>query len=149
MEDKRGHPRQQPPLQHAASTVLPAVEHIAESFGAKPRQLAADSGFNTGANLADLQTQGVEPLMPAKQAYKDNPALRADPTQPVATERQAALPINPQNKVLDKAAFIYDQDHDRYVWPMGKPVDAGGGGQLTVAAGGFARSLRASMARKR
>jgi len=106
-----------------ASTVLPAVQHIEENFGKKPQQVAADSGFNTGANLADLQAQGVEPLMPAKQEFKENPALRADASQPVAAEQHEALPMNPQNKVLDKAAFIYDQTQDRYFCPMGKPLD--------------------------
>jgi transposase len=106
-----------------ASTVLPAVRHIEESFGEKPRQVAADSGFNTGANLADLQEQGVEPLMPAKQQFKNNPAPRPDPCLPVAAEQRDALPMNPQNKILDKAAFLYDPAKDCYFCPMGQVMN--------------------------
>jgi transposase len=104
-------------------TVLPAVEHIEESFGEKPQQVAADSGFNTGANLADLEEKDVEPLMPGKQEFKDNPAPRPDPRQPVAAEQHDELPINPQLKVLDKSAFIYDEAKDCYFCPMGKMLN--------------------------
>jgi hypothetical protein len=103
-----------------ASTVLPAVDHIQENFGKKPAELAADSGFNSGANLAGLQEQEVTALMPPKQQFKDNPAVRADPTVPVAQEHRDDLPFNPQNKVLDKSAFLYDSDKDQYLCPMGQ-----------------------------
>ena len=58
-----------------ASTVLPAVANIEESFGQSPDASAA---------------------------------LRDDPTLPVFPELRNALPVNPQNKVLDKSAFTYD-----------------------------------------
>jgi hypothetical protein len=57
--------------------------------------------------------------MPARQRFVTNPATRADPTQPVPEADRAALPVNPQNKILDKAAFIYDAARDRYHCPMG------------------------------
>jgi hypothetical protein len=41
----------------------------------------------------------------------------------VAQEHWDNLPLNPQNKVLDKAAFHYDQAKDQYVCPMGKPLN--------------------------
>jgi transposase len=106
-----------------ASSVLPAVASIEQELGKKPRQLAADSGFNTGRNLAALEAQQVEPLMPAKQEFTGNPAIRPDPAQPVAPEQREQLPLNPQNKILDKAAFIYDQEKDRYVCPMGQVLN--------------------------
>jgi transposase len=104
-----------------ASTVLPAVANIKESFGAMPGQLAADSGFNSGQNLTDLEKQGVEPLMPAKQEFDGvNPAVREDLSQPVPEKDHAALPMNPQNKILDKSAFAYDAGKDQYVCPMSR-----------------------------
>jgi hypothetical protein len=106
-----------------ASTVLPAVERLEEVFGQKPAQLAADSGFNTGANLAGLDKAGVEALMPAKQEFAQNPALRGDASQPVAPEQWVGLPINPQNKVLDKAGFLYDEAQDCYRCPMGQALN--------------------------
>ena len=104
------------------STVLPAVENIERELGAKPKQVVADSGFNSGPNLAGLEERGVEPLMPAKQEFRENPAIRADPSQPVASERWDKLPVNPQNKILDKAAFIYDTAGDSYTCPMGRTL---------------------------
>jgi transposase len=105
------------------STVLPAMANIKRELEAQPGQLAADCGFNTGRNLAGLEQQNIEPLMPAKQEFAQNPALRANPLEPVALEQRANLPMNPQNKILDKAAFIYDSVKDRYVCPMGQTLD--------------------------
>jgi transposase len=102
------------------STVLPAVANIEKAFGAKPQQLAADSGFNSGPNLAGLEQQSVEPLMPAKQEFRENPAIRPDSSQAVPPEQWSKLPVNPQSKILDKAAFIYDKEKDCYTCPMGK-----------------------------
>ena len=105
-----------------ASTVLKAVENIEQDFGSKPAQMAADSGFNTGRNLAGLEQREVQPLMPAKQEFAQNPAIRPDAAQPVPQEQWNALPVNPQNKILDKASFIYDSDKDRYLCPMGQTL---------------------------
>jgi transposase len=104
-------------------TVLPAVKNIEENFQTKPAQLVADSGFNNGINLAGLESRGVEPLMPAKCEFKENPALRDDPQEPVAEESRDALPVDPRNKVLDKTAFLYDATENGYVCPMGKTLD--------------------------
>ena len=103
-----------------ASTVLPAVQNIEQDLDQKPRQVAADCGFNTGRNLAGLENQNVEPLMPARQEFAQNPAARPDPSVPVPPEQREQLPVNPQNKVLDKAAFVYDEQQDRYLCPMGQ-----------------------------
>ena len=105
------------------STVLPAVENIEREFAAKPKQVVADTGFNSGANLAGLEERGVEPLMPAKQEFRENPAIRPDPAQPVPAEQRARLPVNPQNKILDKASFVYDSAKDCYMCPMGQTLD--------------------------
>ena len=50
---------------------------------------------------------------------RDNPAPRADPTKPVPAADRDRLPFSPQNKALDKAAFVYDEKKDRYYCPMG------------------------------
>jgi hypothetical protein len=106
-----------------ASTVLPAIANIQESFGRKPEQMLADSGFNTGPNLAELNQQGVEALMPARQQLDASAAQRPELSEPVAQEKRDALPINPQSKVLDKAAFIYVESQDCYVCPMAKSLN--------------------------
>lgn len=102
-------------------TVLPAVNNLQESFGQKPLQLLADSNFNSGQNLAQLEQQGIEPLMPSRQPQaQDNPACREDPSQPVAAEQHQKLPISPQSKVLDRSAFVYQREADCYFCPMGR-----------------------------
>lgn len=103
------------------ATVLPAVDSVQESFGQQPQQVLADSNFNSGDNLGKLEQRGIEPLMPAKQPEpKDNPARREDPTQPVPAEQHSKLPVSPQSKVLDRSAFVYQDEADCYFCPMGR-----------------------------
>jgi transposase len=108
-----------------AEAVIPTVERIEANFGAVPEQLLADAAFPTGQNLTDLESRGVEPVMPAEPARLDeqNPAQRADPTVPVAEADWPKLPKNPQSKKLDKAAFIYDAGQDGYYCPMGRRME--------------------------
>ena len=58
----------------------------------------------------------------AETKVENNPAWRADPTQPVADEDLDRLPINPQTKRFDKSAFVYDEATDQYFCPAGKPL---------------------------
>jgi transposase len=107
---------------HEPGTVLPAVDQVKAQFGQAPQQVLADSNFNSGPNLAGLAEQGVEPLMPERQAVEKNPAEREDPTQAVPPPQRQDLPMNPQNKVLDKQAFLYDSGQDCYFCPMGRAL---------------------------
>ena len=104
------------------STVLPAIEHVEENFGRKPDELVTDSGFNSGPNLRGLAEQGVTPLMPPRQAADASAAERADPAVPGPEADRGRLPVNPQGKTLDRAAFVYDPAADRYHCPMGRPM---------------------------
>jgi len=105
-----------------ASTVLSAVENIERNFGRKPGEVIADSGFNTGPNLAGLEEQKVEALMPPRQNIDASAAERPDASQPVAEADRPRLPLNPQNKVLDRSAFAYDPASDQYRCPMGQAM---------------------------
>jgi len=105
------------------STVLPAIEHVEENFGRKPDELVADSGFNSGPNLRGLAEQDVTPLMPPRQAADASAARRPDPAGPVPEADRGRLPVNPQSKTLDRAAFVYDPAADRYHCPMGRPME--------------------------
>ena len=106
-----------------ASTVLPAVANLEQSFGRTPDELITDSGFNSGPNLQGLAEQNVTPLMPPRQAVDASAARRPDPAEPVPEADRGRLPVNPQNKTLDRAAFVYDPAADRYHCPMGKPME--------------------------
>lgn len=105
------------------ATLLAAVEGIQESFNRKPEQLIADCGFNTGANLAGLAEQQIEALMPPRQPLDASAAQRPDPVAAVAEAQRVKLPINPQNKKLDRSAFVYDAKKDRYHCPMGQALE--------------------------
>ena len=64
----------------------------------------------------------VEPLMPARQTFAQNPAPRPVPAVAVAREQWDKLPFNPQNKCLNKAAFVYEAEKDRYLCPAGQTL---------------------------
>jgi hypothetical protein len=141
-----------------AGSLLEMVDQVGEDLGQAPKQVLADGGFHTGANLTGLEQRGIEALIPERQRPLENPA--ADPARqqvaeargpgeqsgppapppepqppapasapeavslgPVPPEQWDKLPINPQHKVLDKAAFIYDPVADRYVCPMGQALE--------------------------
>lgn len=104
--------------------VIPTVERIEANFGQKPGQLVADTGFSTGGNLSDLADLEIEALMPvdSTRLLAENPAERADPTQPVPEEDWPKLPVFPRTKKLDRAAFVYDAAKDHYWCPMGRKL---------------------------
>ncbi len=106
-------------------TVIPTVERIESTFGRQPEQLLADSTFATGSNLSALANRGIEAVMPVEQTQlpDENPADRADPTQPVAEEDWPKLPRRAQTKKLDRAAFVYDAAKDCYYCPQGRPLE--------------------------
>lgn len=105
--------------------VIPTVERITENFGKQPEQFLADTGFGTGNNLADLAERGVEAFVPPEgtKVQEDNPAKRADPTQPVPESDWPKLPRRPQTHKLDRSAFIYDSQADCYWCPMGRKLE--------------------------
>ncbi|MCH7688266.1 MAG: transposase [Planctomycetes bacterium] len=106
-------------------TVIPTVERIESTFGRQPEQFLADSTFATGSNLSALADRGIEAVMPVEQTQlpDENPADRADPTQPVPEEDWPKLPRRAQTKKLDRAAFVYDAAKDCYYCPQGRPLE--------------------------
>jgi len=101
------------------------LDRIQDDYGQPPEQAAADAKFSTGAVLSALDRRGVEAYMPVKTGVKtrDNPAVRADPTQAVAPADWSKLPRSPQNKTLARECFIYDAQTDCYYCPLGKKLD--------------------------
>jgi len=108
-----------------AEAVTPTLERIEANFQGLPQQLLADAAHATGANLTDLEQRAVEPIMPVEAARREerNPALRVDPTQPVAEADWPKLPRNTLTQKLDKAAFVYEADSNAYYCPMGRRLE--------------------------
>jgi len=104
-------------------TLVTMVDAIAEDYGVDIDAMLADTAFSTGANIARMEERGVELLSPLNEVDREtNPADRPDPTEPVAAEDLARLPINPQTKRFDKSAFVYDEANDCYSCPAGKTL---------------------------
>ena len=110
------------PEMKEGETVIPTVERIESAFGRSPEQFLADSTFATGSNLSALADRGMEAVMPVEQTKlpDENPADRADPTEPVAERDWPKLPRRAQTKKLDRAAFVYDEGKDCYHCPQGR-----------------------------
>ena len=103
-----------------SGATAPTVERIAETFGARPRQLAADSHHGTGANLEALEAAGVEALIPVEAGGTAQLVRRPEGSRPVAESEWPNLPRSPQTGKLDKSAFLYDQERDCYWCPTGR-----------------------------
>lgn len=109
-----------------------AIRDVQDQFGldAPPAEMLADGMMATGENLAACEALEVELFSPLKgQSDADNPALRDDPTQPVAAEDRDRLPVMNVNRKgvksqqLDKQAFVYDEEKDCYWCPEGQPLE--------------------------
>ena len=100
------------------------IDRIEEAFGQKPKQMLADSAYDSGQTLADLDQRDVEAFIPLSQrpGKPDNPAVRDDPTRPVPQADWDKLPRNCKSHKLDRAAFVYDGAADCYYCPMGRPL---------------------------
>ncbi len=102
------------------SSIIDAVQ---SDFDAEVERALTDSAYTNGENLTAAEEKGVELIGPlAETKCQDNPAVREDPSQPVAEEGLDRLPINPQTKRFDKSAFVYDEEADCYYCPAGKSL---------------------------
>lgn len=112
--------------------MLSAVEDVKESFGLDqaPGELLADGMMSTGDNLAKCEEAGIDLYSPIKLGSGlDNPAVRDDPSEPVAEANLDRLPATTTKKKdgtksikFNKDAFVYDADRDCYWCPAGKQL---------------------------
>lgn len=99
---------------------LGTVARIEATFGAKPKQLLADSNHGTGAILEGLEKAGVDALIPVEGQSPVEPVVRPDGSVPVAETAWSDLPRSAPTGKLDKAAFLYDKARDCYWCPLGR-----------------------------
>ena len=101
-----------------ASAVVPAVETSEALTGQKTDAVLADSNFASGEVLDALAAKGIDAYMPTRSASPpDNPALRDDPSTPVAEHERERLPR--YGGKFARTAFVYDREADVYFCPMG------------------------------
>lgn len=113
--------------------LVSALHEVQESFGMAhwPKEVLADGMMATGENLEALAENNVTLYSPIPTVDQtQNPALRADLTQPVPEADWNRLPtktvVNRTTKQkqqqLDKSAFVYDETQDCYRCPMGQAL---------------------------
>jgi transposase len=97
-----------------------SVDEIEATFGEKPAKFLTDGGNNSGPLMKQMEQREVEFFAPVQsnQPQDGNPALRNDPTQPVAESERKQLPRTPTGQ-LDKTCFIYNAEQDAYYCPQG------------------------------
>lgn len=111
--------------------LVPSLDEVQREYELPrpPAEVLADGLMATGANLAELEARGVTLYSPCDMPDPQNPALRDDPTQPVAESDRSRLPTMPythegvKGRQLDKAAFVYDAERDCYWCPQGQPLE--------------------------
>lgn len=105
-----------------AGAVMPAVAAAEALTGEKVGAVLADSNFAAGPVLEALAENGTEAYMPTRSASPaDNPALRPDPSIPVAEEDRGRLPRT--GGQFARSAFVYDAEADAYYCPKGEKLD--------------------------
>jgi len=110
--------------------MTPLVGQVAEHTGEWPKEVSADSQYNTGPELAALEKMEVTGFLP-DSGQSDAPAAHTPAAEALAaaqagaelTEEQwQALPKDGQGRIT-KQAFRYDAASDRYLCPMGQALD--------------------------
>lgn len=108
------------------------IEQVQENYGlsSPPPEMLADGAMPTRANLQTLDQMGVTLYSPiAAHPADQNPAVRPDPTQPVAENQIDQLPTSltkapggKQQARFSKEAFVYDASRDCYWCPQGQSL---------------------------
>jgi hypothetical protein len=128
--------------------LVPACDEVQREFALpSPPEMMADGLMCTGANLAACEAQQITLYSPCPLPDPaTNPALRDDPTQPVAEADWDRLPthaVKVQGKAsrqLDKSVFVYDEARNCYWCPLGKALTYSA---TTTEASGTGRRVRA------
>jgi transposase len=110
--------------------LLESYEQVQQQFELSTNpELLADGLMATGANIAACEEREIPFYSPVPLPDPAvNPALRADPTQPVSEADWDRLPTHPvksqgeTRKQIDKSAFVYDEAKDCYWCPAGQPL---------------------------
>lgn len=112
--------------------LIDSVQQVQQSYGldSPPQELLADGMMSSGDNLAKCEALGIDFYSPIKLGCEGgNPAVREDPSQPVAASEIDRLPVTTtrhKDKTIstrfNKNAFVYDSQKNCYWCPAGKSL---------------------------
>lgn len=112
-----------------------AIESVQKQFGLSvpPRTVLADGMMSSGENLSECRARDIDLYSPIPlEIDPANPALRSNPTQPVAAELIGRLPTISVKRdgrtttQFSKQAFVYDKENNCYHCPHGKTLSFSG-----------------------
>jgi len=110
--------------------LTPMVAQVVENCGDTPSSVSADSQYNTGPDLAAMEEKRIDCYLPDAGQNSEAAALPEVAQEALGQVREgralsesqwAALPRNSQ-KLLDRAAFVYDEKKDEYRCPAGQAL---------------------------
>jgi transposase len=109
--------------------LTPMLKQVQQQTGTLPQQCSADSGYNDGSELDELQEMKVTGYLPES---RQNSAAKKPGAEPTASElaleaTRKGEPLTDQqwqdlpryDKKIDKSAFIYNASSDTYRCPAG------------------------------
>jgi hypothetical protein len=108
----------------------PMVEQVLENCAGKPEAISADSQYNTGPDIAAMEELEIDCYLPdcgANSEAAPRPAAtqealgRAHAGQALSESQWASLPRNTQG-LIDRSAFVYDEQRDTYRCPGGQTL---------------------------
>ena len=121
-----------------AATVEDLLDEASQVGKGEPERILFDGGFASGSNLEELDQRGVDVYASCSSSGEGNPAMRRNPSEPIAEERLKDLPK--RGGKFERAAFFYDASGDCYYCPQGRQVNRyrtikrkdGNGGSIEV-----------------
>lgn len=120
--------------------LTPMLKQVAANCGALPKEASADSGYNTGPELAALEEDGIVGYLPDSGQNSGLKSADTPEAQAVATaqagktlndEQWEALPKDSKGRIT-KVSFRYDRQSDVVRCPMGALLGFVGSGQRTM-----------------
>jgi transposase len=128
-------------------SLTPMVRQTEENCGQKPKEVSADSAYNSGKELRALEEEGVKSYVPDRKtsgkAMTPQQAQAVEAThsgEPISEEQWAALPKDKAG-IVKPVAFGYDAEGDQYRCPMGQALPY----QRRVSGGGRHGSRKARL----
>lgn len=109
-------------------SLTPMVAQTDQNCGQKPKEVSADSAYNSGKELRALEEEGVDSYIPDRKTsgkpltpQQAQAVEAAHSGEPISEEQWAALPTDKAGMVKP-VAFRYDAEADQYRCPMGQAL---------------------------